>query len=402
MNIKNFAVLFVAALALLLVVPAVSAFAKIQYVETDSVVLLPTGTVFSVEAGRTLDLRVIFNTSANEDDVRVTARVLGEPGLYESTERFDVIAGRLYSKWLQLTLPNDLDELDKNFILEVQVESQSRIGDILTATFAVQRANDALEFLSVESDSKVSPGQNFAIDVVVKNRGRNDAEDTFVKASIPELGISKKIFLEDLGALDQSDEDLEDDSIEGTILLRIPSDAAAGLYTIKLEAFSDDAEASATRRVEVVSGSSSGAVVSSTTSKTFAVNADGKYTLTIVNSGNEIMVYNLIVDADDGLTVDLDDSVVVVPAGSSKTVTATARANREGEYNFKVNVHGADNALVGEQEFTAKVEGRAVSGNAAVVLTIILAIVFVVLLVVLIVLLTRKPAKAEELGESYY
>jgi len=396
MNIKNFAVLFVAALALLLVVPAVSAFAKIQYVETDSVVLLPTGTVFSVEAGRTLDLRVIFNTSANEDDVRVTARVLGESDL-ESTERFDVLANRTYSKWLQLTLPNDLDELDKNFILEVQVESQSRIGDILTATFAVQRANDALEFLSVESDSKVSPGQNFAIDVVVKNRGRNDAEDTFVKASIPELGISKKIFLEDLGALDQSDEDLEDDSIEGTILLRIP-----GLYTIKLEAFSDDAEASATRRVEVVSGSSSGAVVSSTTSKTFAVNADGKYTLTIVNSGNEIMVYNLIVDADDGLTVDLDDSVVVVPAGSSKTVTATARANREGEYNFKVNVHGADNALVGEQEFTAKVEGRAVSGNAAVVLTIILAIVFVVLLVVLIVLLTRKPAKAEELGESYY
>ena len=401
MNIKNFAVLFVAALALLLVVPAVSAFAKIQYVETDSVVLLPTGTVFSVEAGRTLDLRVIFNTSANEDDVRVTARVLGESDL-ESTERFDVLANRTYSKWLQLTLPNDLDELDKNFILEVQVESQSRIGDILTATFAVQRANDALEFLSVESDSKVSPGQNFAIDVVVKNRGRNDAEDTFVKASIPELGISKKIFLEDLGALDQSDEDLEDDSIEGTILLRIPSDAAAGLYTIELEAFSEDAEASATRRVEVVSGSSSGAVVSSTTSKTFAVNADGKYTLTIVNSGNEIMVYNLIVDADDGLTVDLDDSVVVVPAGSSKTVTATARANREGEYNFKVNVHGADNALVGEQEFTAKVEGRAVSGNAAVVLTIILAIVFVVLLVVLIVLLTRKPAKAEELGESYY
>ncbi|MEK6847195.1 MAG: hypothetical protein AABY16_03450, partial [Nanoarchaeota archaeon] len=75
---------------------------------------------------------------------------------------------------------------------------------------------------------------------------------------------------------------------------------------------------------------------------------------------------------------------------------------REGEYDFTVNVHDANNALVGSQSFTANAEGRAVAGNAAVVLTIILAIVFVVLLVVLIVLLTRKPAKAEEIGESYY
>jgi len=401
MNIKNFVGLFVAALVLLLAVPAVSAFARINYVETESVVLYP-GSVFGVEAGQTLDLRVVFKAFADEEDVRVTARVLGEPGLYENSERFDVLANRTYSKWLQLTLPNDLDELDEDFILEVQVESQSAIGDRLTATFAVQRANDALEFLSVDSDAKTSPGQNYAIDVVVKNRGRNDAEDTFVIARIPELDISKKIFLEDLGALDQSDEDEEDDSIEGTILLKIPSDAAPGLYTIELKAVSEDAETTATRRVEVVSGSSGSAVVSSATSKTFAVNADGKYTLTVVNSGNQIMVYNLVVDADDGLNVEFDDSVVVVPAGSSKTVTATARANREGEYDFTVNVHDANNALIGSQSFTSNVEGRAVSGNAAVVLTIILAIVFVVLLVVLIVLLTRKPAKAEEIGESYY
>ena len=106
---------------------------------------------------------------------------------------------------------------------------------------------------------------------------------------------------------------------------------------------------------------------------------------------------------DTGLTVDLEDSVVVVPAGSSKSVKVNARSNKNGEYNFKVSALGANNVVVGEQDFTANVEGRAaVGGNAAVVLTIILAIVFVVLLVVLIVLLTRKPAKSDELGESYY
>ena len=113
-------------------------------------------------------------------------------------------------------------------------------------------------------------------------------------------------------------------------------------------------------------------------------------------------MYNLVTEADDGLAVELDDSVVVIPAGSSKTVDITARANREGTYSFTVRALSADNVVVGEQMFTANVEGRAVGGNAAVVLTIILAIVFVVLLVVLIVLLTRKPAKSDELGESYY
>jgi preprotein translocase subunit SecG len=115
------------------------------------------------------------------------------------------------------------------------------------------------------------------------------------------------------------------------------------------------------------------------------------------------MVYNLVTEADDGLTVDLEDSVIVVPAGSSESVKVTARAARNGEYSFKVTALGADNSVVDEQEFTAKVEGKAtVGGNATIALTIILAIVFVVLLVVLIVLLTRKPAKSDELGESYY
>lgn len=401
MNGKTIVGLFVAVLALF-TVPAVSAFANIDYVETQSTILYQD-THFAVDAGESLNLRVVFTSSAFEEDVRVTARVLGEPGLYDTTERFDVLAGRVYSKLLSLDLPSDLDELQESYILEVQVESQSSVGDVHTAVFEIQRSNYAIDFLSVDSNSQAQAGKVLPIEIVLKNRGRYDAEDTFVEARIPALGISKKIFLEDLGAIDQSDNDLEDDSIEGTILLSIPSNAAPGLYTIELKAFSEDSETSVTRRVEITGNSGNSALVSSASRKTFAANTDGSYTLTIVNSGENIMVYNLVTEADDGLTVDLDDSVIVVPAGSSESVKLTARASRNGEYGFKVTALGADNSVVGEQEYTAKVEGRAaVGGNAAVVLTIILAIVFVVLLVVLIVLLTRKPAKSDELGESYY
>ena len=402
MNRKTIVGLFVAVLALFVAVPAVSAFAQINYVEVDSVALYQ-GTTFAVDAGQSLDLRVVFNSNANMNDVRVTARVLGEPGLYESTDRFDVISGGTYSKRLSLILPADLDELQESYILEVRIESQSTVGATQVSYFAVQRASYALDFLSVDSNSQAQAGTVLPIDVVLKNRGRHDAEDTFVEARIPALGISKKIFLEDLSANDSSDNDLEDDSIEGTILLSIPSNAAPGIYTVELRAYSEDAEQTVTRRLEVVSGSVNSALVASASRKTFAANTDGMYTLTIVNSGNNILVYNLVTEADDGLTVDLEDSVVVVPAGSSKSVKVYARSSDNGEYNFKVSALGANNVVVGEQSFTAQVEGRAaVGGNAAVVLTIILAIVFVVLLVVLIVLLTRKPAKTDELGESYY
>jgi preprotein translocase subunit SecG len=401
MNAKIFVGLMLTIVALVFV-PAVSAFATIDYIETESIIIRQ-GNALNVEPGQQLDLRVAFWGTANEEDVRVTARILGEPGSYESTGRFDVFAGGVYSKLLTINVPMNIDPRE-TFVVEVRIESQDNTGAVMTWNLAVQRESYALDFLSIDADSKISAGETLAIDVVIKNAGGHEAEDTFVIARIHALDVSKKIFIEDLAAYDSDNNDDEDDSVSGTIYLKIPANAAAGLYTIELEANSEDAQTMATRRVEVVDGGAASMVVTSSDSKTFAANADGKYSLTIVNSGDKIMVYTLVAEADNGLTVSLEDTTVVVPAGSSKTVPVMARSKREGTYNFVVNVHDAKGAVVGEQSFTAEVEGKsaAVGSNAAVVLTIILAIVFVVLLVVLIVLLTRKPATQPQTGESYY
>lgn len=404
MNTKNFVGLFVIAIAMLFVAPFVSAqsFATVSYVEIDSVPLIQ-GQRFAVDAGQSLEMDVVFNAIANANDVRVRARVLGEPSLSDTTSRFDIIAGGTYSKRLSIDVPYDID-LNEDFILEVKVENQLG-GTTFTAVFVVQRESYALEFLSVESPSRISAGEVLPVEVVVKNRGRYVARDTFVIASIdiPGYGtVSKRVFLEDLAANESVNNEIEDDSIEGRILLAIPSSAAPGLYTVEVKAYNSDSETVSVRRVEIVSGNSNSAMIASPSSRTFSAGSEGSYSLTIVNSGNRILVYNLVTESDNGLTVDFDDSVVVVPAGSSKTVDMTAMAAREGSYNFKVTVLDSENNVVGEKSFVANVEGRSVGGNAAVVLTIILAIVFVVLLVVLIVLLTRKPAKANESGESYY
>jgi hypothetical protein len=398
MKAKNLVGLFVLAIAL--IVPIVSAsFTSNLHVFTEGN-QINNGDTFAVDAGQSLDLNVVFDAIASENNVRVTARVLGEPGLYDATERFDVISGGVYSKRLSIKVPYDIDP-SESFLLEVRVENQNG-GDQMTATFAVQRKSYALEFLSVESASRIASGEVLPIDIVVKNRGRYDAQDTFVIASIPELGISKKIFLEDLSANESTNNEIEDDAIEGRIMLAIPSNAAPGLYTVEVKAYNADTETVSARKVEVVSGNSNSGIVASPLSRTFSAGSDGKYTLTIVNSGSKILVYNLVTSSDNGLTVDSSDSVIVVPAGSSKSVDLTAVAAREGNYNFKVTVLDSNNNVVGEKNFVANVEGKAVGGSAAVVLTIILAIIFVVLLVVLIVLLTRKPAKTEESSESYY
>jgi uncharacterized membrane protein len=402
MKAKNLLGIFATVLAFVLVLPAVSAFGNIAHVVIDQSDIVTGGENIALFADNTLDLRVVFDATEDEDDVRFHARILGEPGTTDLTERFDVLANRRYSKQLTLQLPHDIDP-SETFVLEVTVESNSQQADELTVNLQIQRESYNLEILSVESVSSVNAGENLAVDVVVKNRGRQEAEDTFVKVSIPELGISNRIFLGDLSAVDQDDPD-KYDSAQGRLWLRMPTNTQAGLYTMEIEAFTDDSETTVTKRIEVLSAGAMSNLFTSRTTENFAAGEEATFSFTIVNSGDSIRVYNLIPEVDDGLTVKLDESVVAVPAGSSKTVRMTAVADRNGNYNFRVNVHASDGELVGMQEFVANVEGKAsvATGSAAVVLTIVLAIIFVVLLIVLIVLLTRKPEKAEEFGESYY
>ena len=118
-----------------------------------------------------------------------------------------------------------------------------------------------------------------------------------------------------------------------------------------------------------------------------------------MNPTNNVKVYRLVsVDGSDVSTS--GDAIIAVPAGSSKAVKITASAETEGEYNFDVSVFSGEE-LVETVSLTLEAEGSS-NASLTVVLTIILAIIFIVLLVVLIVLIGKKPAKAEEFGESYY
>jgi len=391
----------VAVLALVtLSLGSVSAFANIDYttvndVQTDNI---------AVFAGETLPVRVVMTATADSQDVVIKAWLAGSNS-GASTGKFDVIAGNLYTKTLYVTVPSNLD-LNESKDLQISVENGNEVADTVVVHLTAQRESYVLKVLDVAMDTKVNAGDTLAVDVVLKNRGSHLAEDAFVTVRVPALGIEERTYFGDLSAEDQANPDKEDAS-EGKVYIHIPSNVVPGIYDVVVQAFNADSDETVVRKIAVVGGARDAtSVVTPAQSKTAAVGETAEYSLTIVNSGSKVRVYEISLESNDKeLSLNVDQALVVVPAGTSKEVKISATASEAGKYSFTARAK-AGSEVAGESTFALTAKGSkagSIGGNdAAVVLTVVLAIIFVVLLVVLIVLLTRKPQKVEEFGESYY
>jgi len=384
----------------------VAAFGDIQKIEVNNVDAFASQDI-AVEAGETLTIEVFFRATETVEDVRVEAEIAGEPDLRAVSKELSVVEGRLYRWILTINMPANLDEedLEENFDLFVTVESKEKgKADSFGVDMTLQRESNKIEILDVDMDNEVNAGDVLSLDVVVKNRGRQKSEDTFVAARIPALKLQDKAYFGDLVPMDQDNPEKED-SNERRLSLRIPSNAPAGVYVVEIEASNDDSVDTITQKVVVTGAQMKTQVVAPVHTRSFNVGETGKYTLVLVNSGNQVGVFELVVESPAGVTVDISEPVVAVPAGSSKTVNLEVKADKAETYSFAVNVHSGGD-LVTREEFTAKVEGTnggdITKTNPTVLLTVVLAVIFVVLLIVLIVLLTRRPEKSEEFGESYY
>jgi hypothetical protein len=364
----------------------------------------------AVFAGDTIPVRVFFESSDDAEDVRVKAWITGEREFAVVTERFDVIAGNTYSRLLAVKVPSTLDEEDLDEALELVVVVENKNdgeADEFTVDLTLQRESYVVEILDVDMVNEVSAGDVLAVDVILKNRGRQFAEDTFVVVRIPALEIEDRAYFGDLSPQDEpivNGRQLrnEDDSGERRLFLRIPSSVPAGVYVVEVDAFNDDSVTTVTRKVAISGSEDTTMVVAPVHSKTFDAGQTVEYSMVLVNSGSRLSIFELVVESPASLNVQMDEPIAVVPAGSSKTVKFLVTADKIGTHNFAVNVHsGAE--LIQRESFTANVQGNdIVAGSPTVLLTVVLAVIFIVLLIVLIVLLTRKPERSEEFGESYY
>jgi hypothetical protein len=420
---KSILVSIIAVFAVLTLMSVVSAGDLVTFDEiTVNGAEITTSTISGIEGGETIPIKIVFTADTDARDVKVKAEIEGHrTDISDKTGRFELVEGSVYTKYLSLKVPSDIDPTEE-YTLLIRISGRDKETDETESdeeeyTLKVQRGSYNLEVLSAELPEKVTPGSVIAVDVILKNRGMHKLEDVFVKVSIPDLSVERKVYFGDLNPLDEDELEVCEegesysycreanrrDSTERRIYLSIPDVAKTGVYSLEVEAYNVDSADLIKRNIIISGVEEVSDVLSAASTKSLDVGEEVIYDLVIVNSGSKMKVYTLTPEETKGLIVETD-SIVTVPTDSSKTLKVKVRATEsveEGTHIITINVE-SEGELVRQVNFSANVERGQASANSVVILTVILAIIFVVLLIILIVLLTKKPTAIEETEETSY
>jgi len=345
-------------------------------------------------------VKVTFVAGEDSSDVKIRVSVYdGREDISASTGRFNVVAGKKYTKLLSLEIPSYIDDELDEMTLSVEIYDADHDTDDYDKDYklSVQRESYDVEILSIDYSSRVSAGDIVPVSVVVKNNGYDRLDDTYVVASIPALGISARGYVGDLISVeDYDDYEDEEDSMPKTVYLKIPESVNSGVYELEIEVYNKDVGLVATKLISVGDLAST-MVLAAAKNKDLNAGDTVTYELVIVNSADDVKVFNIDAVSGDALSVSVP-SVVTVGPDSSETVAITVSAASGvaiGTYTFSVSVDGEQTV------FGANVVGESVS-TSVVALTVVLVIIFIVLLAVLVVLLTRKEKPIDEVETSYY
>ncbi len=412
MNTKKLTVsflVFVSVFALIATVSAVASTSQLGTISTVQVDQVNVNNNPAIVAGDNVNVRVDFASLVNTSDVTVKVTIEGNKGdSVVQTVPFDVEQGQTYTKTLQVTVPSDLkDVLSDYTTLDVEIKGANGYKTQTSYDLRVQRQAYDANIMSVNVPQIIKAGDNFPVDIVIKNQGYNNLNDVYVTASIPALGLGQTAYLGDIVALECNKDansvqnygvnitrkcnENNQDTLNGRLYIQLPYNVKAGVYELDVKVQNGDTVTSGTVQVAIQNAYSSG---------NFIVSGNQ---LLIVNPTNQVQVYRLVPDAANTFGLTMSDNLVAVPAGSSRTVTVDPASSVSGAQTYTVDAFASDGTLAGTVNFSTTGATQTSSTTSPIaVLTIILAIIFVVLLVVLFVLVGKKPEKADEFGESYY
>jgi hypothetical protein len=393
-------------------------------VKFNDMYLDPTGVTATGESvSSVVPVDVEFTALGDYKDVKVKVYIEGyKDEISESTDRFYILDGTMYKKSFKIELPSstDLDDRVEDLTLIVRISAKSAMdedGNEISGTIGsgeaeykirLQRNLYSLDVLAIDVQDAVVTWNVVAVDVVLENNGYDRLDNVFVKASMPDLGVSRNVFIGDMAAVDENNYDDIVNSISKRIYLNLPRNTAPGTYNLVIEASNNDVSVSKQQKVEITVPETS--IVPPVTAKSVAPGEEVTFDVVLVNPSDKVVIFTLTPQESTGIVVTVQEPVVVIPAQSSKTVKVTAKAAAnaaQGTHLVTINVNSETGAAK-QVSFTVNVEGKNIlstgdnRSNTVLVLTIVLAIIFVVLLVILIVLLTKKPAESEELGETSY
>lgn len=399
----------------------------VDQVEIEGTALAPSSTTrLQLERGQEVFIRVELRALADIDNVEITAFISGyEYGDFESlsdsTHVYDMEANVTYVKKLYLTLPDRVEQDSYKLRLIVS----DRYGDELLENYnlKIDPTRHALKIRDVvfSPEETVTAGRALLTSVLVKNIGDKDEDSVKVRVSIPALGISATDYIDEIEA--------DDSVLSEEIYMRIPNDAQAGDYTIRVTVEYDEGyeEISTSDTITVVEAESyveptpvgrDKTVISITTTVQELVKGEGGavYPITLTNEGTDAKTYVISVEgADTWATYRLTPTnVVVLDAGESQTVYVymTARDSADtGSKMFSVTISAADKVLK-QLPLTASVVSSDVPSTtfewgrvkkALEIGFVVLVVVLVVLAIIVGFTLIRRGGDSDEIsGQTYY
>jgi len=212
-----------------------------------------TTLVLSAAPGETVPVVVKFTAESDLDDLKLKVWVDGyKSDISASTARFSVKNDSTYIKRLALTMPSTQDmkdDLNQDLTLHVRVADKNDETEEVYA-ISLEKESYSYNVLYVDAPSAASAGEIMALDVVLRNSGSDELDDSFVTASIPELGISKKVYFGDLQSQDDEADNLEN-ARERRLYLVVPSDAKSGEYLLQVTASNYDASTSVKKVISI-------------------------------------------------------------------------------------------------------------------------------------------------------
>ncbi len=233
-------------LVLMLVVLAVGAVAVpvgVERVEVNGVELSPWSmNRLSVERGSDLEVEVRLLGFEDADNLELTAFVTGyEHNDVEKVSAhsgvFSVGENELEVQRFKLRLPQDLERDSYKLRLFVS----DRNGDELVQSYDLQvdvpRHRLSVKDVLTYPEGTVKAGQALLVRVRVENQGEKDEKDVKVTVSVPALGVSQSTYLEEVEA--------DDEEQTEELYLKLPSNAASGLYDLRADVVFNNGRSSA-------------------------------------------------------------------------------------------------------------------------------------------------------------
>lgn len=404
----------------------------IDTVYIDGVELSDTGnTSLGIELGDTVEVKVVISSTSDADYVdyvAVQARIGGyEYGDMEATSStFDIEPGNTYIKTLELELPEDLDvcvaeeDYDEcEFTIYIEVfDGEDRESEEYDVFIERQRHN-LIEY-DLVYDSTINSGDDLQVEVRLQNLGEKKEEDIKITLEIPELGIEKSEYMDELAA-DELDNEDEEDSDSLYFFLNIPKDAD-GMYSMNLlveynrgHDVIEDSYVINVNEDDIVTdddtkddGKEGVNIDLKISDEDMSVGEEMVYTFVFENNNEESETYTIeVLGEDQWAKSNVEPSLVSVEPGSSEEAKIYLTPSKEGEYSFTLQVLDKNDNLIAEENVDVEVESGA---DTSKWLKVLFVVVVIIIVIIILIVAFRKmkddddddyPLEPKE-GQTYY